>query len=173
MQVNQAKRDYKTRVEQLLKGNDSREAWRGIKTMVGLNSQQTNSAQTAEFANGLNCFFAGYETDRPSQFEPKGDWREGGAPIRVTSEEVRRTLSQINTRKSIGPDGMDGNTLQKCCEQLSPVFTRLFQASLDSQIIPRLWKMCKTIPLPKKTNPSELNDFRPVALTPVVMKCFE
>lgn len=104
MQINQAKRDYKAEVEQLLKANDAREAWHEIKIMVGLNSQWANSAQTVEFANDFNCFFARYETDRPSQFKPKGDWREDGTPIRVTSEEVRRTLSQINTRKSIGPE---------------------------------------------------------------------
>ena len=28
-------------------------------------------------------------------------------------------------------------------------------------------------PLPKKKHPSSLNDYRPVALTPIVMKCFE
>ena len=82
--------------------------------------------------------------------EPRGDWTEGGTPIRVTQEEVQRALYQINIRKAISPDGIEGNTLKKCCEQLSPVFTRLFQASLDSQIIPKLRKTSKIIPLPKK-----------------------
>lgn len=56
------KGDDKAKVEQLLENDDAREAWCGLKTMVGLNSQRTNSAQTMEFANDLNCVFARYET---------------------------------------------------------------------------------------------------------------
>ncbi|KAK1785728.1 hypothetical protein P4O66_019078, partial [Electrophorus voltai] len=35
------------------------------------------------------------------------------------------------------------------------------------------FKQSTTIPVPKKPRPSGLNDYRPVALTSVVMKCFE
>ena len=39
--------------------------------------------------------------------------------------------------------------------------------------MPNLWKTSTIIHVPKKANASELNDYRPVALTPVVMKSFE
>ena len=42
-----------------------------------------------------------------------------------------------------------------------------------SNTIPSLWKKSFIYPVPKRPNPVELNDFRPVALTPVIMKCFE
>ena len=39
--------------------------------------------------------------------------------------------------------------------------------------MPDVWKSSIFVPVPKHTKPEALNDFRPVALTSVVMKCLE
>lgn len=44
---------------------------------------------------------------------------------------------------------------------------------LDTGVIPKLWKTSTIIPIPKKNKAQEPNDFRPVALTSNIMKCFE
>lgn len=49
----------------------------------------------------------------------------------------------------------------------------LFQRSLDLYRVPALWKRLMITSIPKKPHPSENNDFRPIALTSIVMKCFE
>ena len=49
----------------------------------------------------------------------------------------------------------------------------IFQCSIDTHIITEVWKTSHIIPLPKKTCPKELGDYRPVALTPTVMKSLE
>lgn len=43
----------------------------------------------------------------------------------------------------------------------------------DSGQILSLWKTSTIIPFPKSKNPKGLNKYRPVALSPLVMKCFE
>ena len=43
---------------------------------------------------------------------------------------------------------------------------------MDS-VIPTCFKQTTIVPVPKKTNVTCLNDYRPVALTSVSMKCFE
>ncbi|TWW74094.1 LIM zinc-binding domain-containing [Takifugu flavidus] len=45
--------------------------------------------------------------------------------------------------------------------------------SLELGKVPTLWKTSCIIPVPKKNRPSELNDFRPVALTSHLMKTLE
>ncbi|KAK7879986.1 hypothetical protein WMY93_033333, partial [Mugilogobius chulae] len=40
-------------------------------------------------------------------------------------------------------------------------------------VVPRIFKSSVIVPVPKKTSISTLNDYRPVALTPVAMKCLE
>ena len=44
---------------------------------------------------------------------------------------------------------------------------------MKSGYIPTSWKHSEIIPVPKKCKPSILNDYRPIALTPIVMKCLE
>lgn len=79
----------------------------------------------------------------------------------------------INPRKAAGPDGVTERVLRECAEQLSAVFTKLFNLSLSTATIPTCLKSATIIPLPKKEAISGLNDYHPVALTPVIMKCFE
>ena len=47
------------------------------------------------------------------------------------------------------------------------------QPSLAKAAILSCLKTSTIIPIPKKPSPSSLNDYRSVALTPIVMKCFE
>ncbi|KAK1792065.1 hypothetical protein P4O66_001844 [Electrophorus voltai] len=75
--------------------------------------------------------------------------------------------------KAVGPDGICGRVLKACADQLAPVFTDIFNLSLTLRIVPSSFKRSTIVPVPKKPRPSSLNDYRPVALTLVVMKCFE
>ncbi|KAK7939111.1 hypothetical protein WMY93_002437 [Mugilogobius chulae] len=43
----------------------------------------------------------------------------------------------------------------------------------DSERVPKLWKQSTIVPLAKCSAPKTLNDFRPVALTSLIMKSFE
>ena len=79
----------------------------------------------------------------------------------------------INISKSPGPDGICGRTLKFYVDQLCGVFQHLFQTSLDIVSIQTVWKTSTVIPIPKTNNPKQLNDFRPVALTSLVMKTLE
>ncbi|KAK3514989.1 hypothetical protein QTP70_003260 [Hemibagrus guttatus] len=93
--------------------------------------------------------------------------------LTVKEHEVRCTLRAINLRKAAGPDGIPGHVLKDCTDQLAGVFTRIFNQSLSQSTVPPCLKSSTIIPLPKKPHISSLNEYRPVALTPVVMKCFE
>lgn len=82
-------------------------------------------------------------------------------------------LRRVNPRKAAGPDGVPGKVLRNCAGQLAGVFTDTFNLSLSLSSVPRCLKSAIIVPVPKKTNITSLNNYRPVALTPVVMKCFE
>ncbi len=41
------------------------------------------------------------------------------------------------------------------------------------QHVPKVWKDTVVVPIPKSNGPKTLNDFRPVALTSILMKNFE
>ena len=51
------------------------------------------------------------------------------------------------------------------------MFTVIFNLSLSQCIIPTCFNKSVFIPVPKKAQSTSLNDYRPAALTSVVMKC--
>ncbi len=60
-----------------------------------------------------------------------------------------------------------------CAVQLSSIFTLIFNRSLELCEVPSCFKRSTVIPVPKKPKITGLNDYRPIALTSVVMKSFE
>ncbi|KAI3359381.1 hypothetical protein L3Q82_002885 [Scortum barcoo] len=49
----------------------------------------------------------------------------------------------------------------------------LLKARNTALQVPTCFKSTSIIPVPKNSKPSSLNDYRPVALTPIITKCFE
>ncbi len=79
----------------------------------------------------------------------------------------------MNIRKAAGPDGITGRVLRSCADQLTGLFTSIFNESLATSVVPTSFKKSVIIPVPNNSKPSCLNDYRPVALTSTVMKVFE
>ncbi len=63
--------------------------------------------------------------------------------------------------------------LKACAFQLAGVFTDIFNLSLSLSVVPSCFKKSTIVPIPKKNKITCLNDWRPVALTPIFSKCFE
>ena len=93
--------------------------------------------------------------------------------ITLSVADVSKTFKQVNIHKAAGTDGLPGRMLQTCADQLSGVFTDIFNMSLIESVIPISFKQTTIVPLPKNTKATCLNDYRPVALTSIAMKCFE
>ena len=132
-----------------------------------------------EFAQNLNEFYCRFDRN---DVQKCNQWLDELIPresiprsdrLLLDVDKVRRVLDSVKTNKSMGPDGLSGKILNSCSQQLSLVFCKLFQWSLDTSKVPNIWKSATIIPIPKVPKPTVLNDFRPVALTPVIMKCFE
>ncbi|KAI3364496.1 hypothetical protein L3Q82_011282, partial [Scortum barcoo] len=92
----------------------------------------------------------------------------------ITTDQVRGQLRKLRPRKAAGPDKVCPRLLLKtCAAELGEPLQRIFNLSLQIGRVPTLWKTSRIVPVPKKNRPSELNDFRPVALTSHLMKTLE
>ena len=83
---------------------------------------------------------------------------------------TRMSTHTVSPRKSAGPDRVPGRALKDCAEQLAEEFTRIFKLSLGK--VPETSYHIVSA----KENigySNNLNNYRPVALTPIIMKCFE
>jgi hypothetical protein len=66
-----------------------------------------------------------------------------------------------------------GRILRACADQLASVFTDIFNLSLTKSVITTCFKPTNIVPVPKNAKVTCLNDYGPVGLTSVAMKCFE
>ncbi|KAK3560772.1 hypothetical protein QTP86_019205, partial [Hemibagrus guttatus] len=93
--------------------------------------------------------------------------------LKFCEEDMCQVFKKQKTRKAPGPEDVSPACLKVCTDQLAPIFTQIFNRSLVQCEVPRCFKRSTIIPVPKKPQISGLNDYRPVALTSVVMKSFE
>ncbi|KAK3543953.1 hypothetical protein QTP70_031863 [Hemibagrus guttatus] len=82
-------------------------------------------------------------------------------------------MRKIDITKAARPDRVPGHTLKSCADQLAGVFTNIFNLSLQQALVPTCLKSTTIVPVPKKQQVRCLNDYRPITLTPIIMKCFE
>ncbi|KAK3511380.1 hypothetical protein QTP70_005303 [Hemibagrus guttatus] len=78
--------------------------------------------------------------------------------LTVEESEIRHPLRSINPRKATGPDGVPGRVLKDCADQLSGIFTKIFNQSLALSTVPPCLKSSIIFPLPKKSHISSLSD---------------
>lgn len=196
--ISAAKADHRRRIEEQL--TSPRQLWQGIQAITNYRGCAVSAGDSdAALVEELNSFFARFEAQAqhtakpphgpspqlPLQLPPPPSTPPQpplqptaitGTPpltLKVEPEDVRRVLRAVNPRKATGPDGVPGKVLKACADQLAQVFTDIFNRSLDEAIIPTCLKSATIIPVPKKSPAASLNDYRPVALTPIIAKCFE
>ncbi len=68
---------------------------------------------------------------------------------------------------------VSGRILKSCADRLAGVFTNIFNLSLQQAVVATCLKATTIVPVPKKQAVRYLNDYRPIALTPIIMKCFK
>ncbi|KAI5102839.1 gastrula zinc finger protein XlCGF28.1-like [Silurus meridionalis] len=146
--------------------------WQGIQAITNYKTTSPACDRDASLPDALNDFYARFEVQNNvvarKTIPPPTD-----QVLCLTTAEVRKTLCRVNPRKAAGPDNIPGRVLRECAEQLADVFTDIFNISLSSNVVPTCLKTTTIVPVPKKSTVSCLNDYRPVALPPIVMKCFE
>ena len=94
-------------------------------------------------------------------------------PIQITSEGVRKLLTNINVAKAIGPDLIPNQVLKIAAEEIAPILTIIFQQSLDTGSLPLDWRKANITPIFKKGSTTDPANYRPVSLTCTCCKLLE
>ncbi|KAK3537244.1 hypothetical protein QTP70_004664 [Hemibagrus guttatus] len=187
-EVRKAKTEHGERMQQQFQTNDSASVWKGLKAITNYKPRAPHSVNDLRLANSLNEYYCRFERQWNSPDPPQSSPHQLSptqlhtsatphppplTPLTIKEEEVNRLFKRLNTRKATGPDSVSPSLLKHCANQLSPVFTDIFNTSLETCHVPACFKTSAIVPVPKKTKITGLNDYRPVALTSVVMKSFE
>ncbi|KAL7629919.1 UNVERIFIED_CONTAM: hypothetical protein RMT77_019962 [Armadillidium vulgare] len=119
--------------------------------------------------------FASYSTldDSGAVPSPSTPSNSSMPKIVISSKDVTSALSELNTKKAYGPDGIPPVVLKTCASELSPCLGKLFRLCLSTSTFPSCWKRALIQPVPKKGDPSQPSNYRPISLTSVLSKVFE
>ena len=87
--------------------------------------------------------------------------------------EVYKTLNKLKPGKATGPDNISNRILTETSSALAEPLSILFNKCIAKGTFPDAWKQANVIPLFKKGDMTQCNNYRPVSLLPCISKVFE
>ncbi|KFP03769.1 RNA-directed DNA polymerase from mobile element jockey, partial [Calypte anna] len=86
---------------------------------------------------------------------------------------VRDQLSNLDIRKSMGPDGMHPRVLRELAEVIARPLSIIFSKSWVIGEVPEDWRIADVTPVYKKGKKEDPGNYRPVSLTSIPGKVME
>lgn len=99
----------------------------------------------------------------------KNDARE----IQVSMFDIDNTINKLKINGSVGADGISPKVIVKCKDALIWPLWILFQKTLESGIIPNSLKLSRVIPIHKKGDKTDIENYRMVAIGSMLLQIFE
>ncbi|KAK3506587.1 hypothetical protein QTP70_010160, partial [Hemibagrus guttatus] len=183
-EIRVAKRSYANKLENQFSSNNPASVWKGLKYITNYKTPSPSTETNQQLAEDLNEFYCRFETagltpHAPSEhlsiqpLTPPANPLSPPPALQISEDDVRQIFLKQKKRKAPGPDSVTPACLKTCADQLAFIFSQIFNRSLELCEVPACFKRSTIIPIPKKPKITGLNDYRPVALTSVVMKSFE
>ena len=146
--------------------------WRNMKNigMVGMDSVDYGAFTADDFNN---FFTANRNSVHVSNFvEEVGGLDNGFSFHNVSAYDV---LTAINSLKSysLGLDGLPLKFVKLIIPYIIPYLTNIFNTVLTTSYFPKIWKLSKIVPLPKKSQSVNLCDYRPISILSTLAKALE
>ena len=124
-------------------------------------------------ANLFNTYFCDQFSDSSNYNIDIDVSNDNDFDVSFCHRDIRKLLSNINSNKANGPDAIHGKILKCCAVSLSYPLSLLFKLSYNTGSIPSEWKLANVVPIHKKGSKENVENYRPISLTCLVMKIFE
>jgi len=93
--------------------------------------------------------------------------------IDFTLIDIVNILKSLPPKEGVSADGISYKLLKNCTDSIAPFLADIFRDSLDSGILPELWKISFITPIFKKGSNSDVSNYRPIAITSSICRVFE
>ncbi|MFW5443595.1 MAG: RNA-directed DNA polymerase, partial [Methylococcaceae bacterium] len=91
----------------------------------------------------------------------------------IKEHEIKEIISNINIRKSTGPDQLNGTIVKQLFQHFPTFYVHLFNLCLEKGIFPAPWKQATLKIIPKNYSRTDISAYRPICLLPILGKVFE
>lgn len=93
--------------------------------------------------------------------------------LQISYAGVVNLLLNIDTNKSAGADNIPNTFLKRYAEWNARYLTVIFQRSLETGIVPQIWKNAKVVPVFKSGDKQVIPNYRPISLICTCCKILE
>ena len=158
--------------------NDPKEMWQTLNSIIPKKSK-SSSTTANHTASDFNDFFTSiprnlsshFDRSKPSILSPRVN--DDFTLKEVSSDFVLKELQSMKTKKATGLDGLSARLLKDSATVIFKPVTYLINLTIITNIIPTEWKTAKVTPLFKSGKRSDLNNYRPISVLPLVSKIME
>ena len=124
--IEKCKLEFKTKLENQFKSNNTKEAWKGLELVTQYKPGSKSLSDDQEnLPDKLNTFYGRFDTtDNTQEIDNVKNTIHSSSDkgtITITNSDVYKHFKSLNPRKSKGPDGVSPKLLRICSQQLSPV----------------------------------------------------
>ncbi len=155
--ISSAKKLYRDKVESNYQGSNTRNMWAELRTITDYKTKTSSAIMYASLPDELNTFYACFENNFVVEEVQK---TQDPSPLVISREDVCKFFKRINKHNAPGPDGIPGQALKVCADQLAD-FHHVSAPVCSPHIVP----------IPKTSKTLCLNNYCPVAIT--IIKCFK
>ena len=191
--VNLVQKAKNTYFSQLVKDNrDTSSIWKAINSITRKNSKTCDISANNISPDSFNDHFLSVSTKLLHSLkessghdsyicssslidfcrEKRGPSRAFHIPL-LTVYEVGKLITGLTSKKSMGPDNIPTYLLKLAIPYVVDSLTYIYNLCIQKNIFPKIFKTAKVIPLPKNTDRTDPNNFRPISLLSVLSKPLE
>ena len=91
----------------------------------------------------------------------------------IDNATTMQYLSKITNSHSCGHDNISSSTLKCIAHEICECLTLIINQSITTGIFPENLKIAKVVPIYKKDDQSQIKNYRPISVLPVISKIFE
>jgi hypothetical protein len=93
--------------------------------------------------------------------------------IQIYEADVLDILENLDVSKAIGPDGISPKVLKECASEIVSPLCFIFNLSISTGKLPNDWLTANVVPVFKKSDKQQVENYRPISLLCVCNKVME
>ena len=89
---------------------------------------------------------------------------------KLSFKEFKKAFKTLKRNKAIGDDGLSGNIIMNVYDSIKVILFKISKASLEEAVFREKLKITKVIPVSKKGDKENIENYRAISILPVFSK---
>ena len=151
--------------------NDQKEFWSKVRQLSTQKCYQKNNISCQDWFDHFRKVLEDNNIPEDKEIDSELEYNEMlDRPI--SREEILLAIRKIKRKKAPGPDGVIGEFFKYSSEKVLPFLLQLFNYLFENGLYPDAWTESIILPLYKKGNPNDTNNYRGISLCDIVSKLY-